>query len=283
MICVIAFSWWLYCQHQAEVGRREWAKVKALLEAQGEKLDWNSFIPESVPDEKNFARTPLIEAVGYRGSLAPRARNLLNTHNAVGLMDYLGEARFGKASDTGGMAGEIRKSLLPGVVLTNSSPGALILEWMEPAEETLNELRMAALRPHSQFRVPTNHAFGNPLPDFVFVRSAAMTFAVLAVAQISEQQAEAALQDVRVVIQFANGLASQGTLVTTIIRVALLQLALEPIWDGMHRGVWSDEQLTQIDLWLTTINLPAEFLQANRAERAGLNVLLHNGVESNKL
>src|SRR5713101_5527566 len=43
-------------------GRRAWNKYRHELEARGEQLDLQAFIPKPVPDEQNFAATPFIES-----------------------------------------------------------------------------------------------------------------------------------------------------------------------------------------------------------------------------
>src|SRR6266436_5572247 len=54
-------------------GRRAWNKYRRELEARGEQLDLQAFIPKPVPDEQNFAATPFIQSwfstggVSYEG------------------------------------------------------------------------------------------------------------------------------------------------------------------------------------------------------------------------
>src|SRR5712691_1971704 len=43
-------------------GRRAWNKYRHELEARGEQLDLQAFIPKPVPDEQNFAATPFIQS-----------------------------------------------------------------------------------------------------------------------------------------------------------------------------------------------------------------------------
>lgn len=42
-------------------GKRAWEKCKADLEAKGETLDWNKFIPPPVPDDQNFFAAPKMQ------------------------------------------------------------------------------------------------------------------------------------------------------------------------------------------------------------------------------
>src|ERR1043166_4893454 len=43
-------------------GKRAWEKYRQELESHGDQLDWKSFIPKPVPDDQNFAMTPLIQS-----------------------------------------------------------------------------------------------------------------------------------------------------------------------------------------------------------------------------
>jgi hypothetical protein len=41
-------------------GKRAWEDFKREWEAKGEKFDWQSVVPPAVPDEQNFALTPIV-------------------------------------------------------------------------------------------------------------------------------------------------------------------------------------------------------------------------------
>src|ERR1035441_5736704 len=43
-------------------GRRAWDQYRRTLEAKGEPLDYAALIPKPVPDEQNFAATPVIKS-----------------------------------------------------------------------------------------------------------------------------------------------------------------------------------------------------------------------------
>src|SRR5881628_2377901 len=43
-------------------GRRTWNQYRQAIEARGEQLDFKAFIPKPVPDEQNFAATPLVQS-----------------------------------------------------------------------------------------------------------------------------------------------------------------------------------------------------------------------------
>ncbi len=50
-------------------GKRAWEKCRRELEAKGEVLDWNAFIPAPVPDEQNIFKAPKMTEWFVKGSL----------------------------------------------------------------------------------------------------------------------------------------------------------------------------------------------------------------------
>src|SRR6185503_1376890 len=48
-------------------GRHAWSKYRRDLEARGERLDYQAFIPKPVPDEQNFAATPFVPSWFVKG------------------------------------------------------------------------------------------------------------------------------------------------------------------------------------------------------------------------
>jgi hypothetical protein len=78
-----------------------------------------------------------------------------------------------------------------------------------------------------------------------------------ALARLAERQLEPAYADVEFLLRLAN-LASQEPLFYEVRRSLLLG-ALQPIWEGLARESWSDEQLVEIETRLSRIDLVAEF------------------------
>jgi len=271
LVCVLAFGWWLYCQHQNEVGRSEWARVKADLEAKGEQLDWASFIPEPVADADSFMRTPFMEGVVYRDSYDPILRRRLTAIDAGSLTTHMRTPDDPKPSDLPAMARTLRMNLAPGRQWASTNVAAMIIEWMQPLEADFAELRAAARLPYSQLRLAATNAAAPYLPNFVAVRVLAQQFGVLAAAHLEAGQSQLALDDLRVNLALSRALEDQGLLVSYMIAVAIDGLTIGPIVHGLRARRWNDEQLVELDRMLATIDLPAKFPQVIRSERAAAN------------
>src|SRR5882724_4234075 len=61
LACLVTL-WALFCTEENIRGKHAWDKYRQELEARGEQLDYNTFIPKRIPDEQNFAATPLIKS-----------------------------------------------------------------------------------------------------------------------------------------------------------------------------------------------------------------------------
>lgn len=66
----------------------------------------------------------------------------------------------------------------------------------------------------------------------------------------------------------SDSLKNEPFLISHLVRIATLQLNASAIREGLHRHVWNDSQLAELQKKLAPIDLFAEFREAMRAERA---------------
>jgi hypothetical protein len=271
LVSVLAFGWWLYCQNQNEVGRAEWARVRAELEAKGEKLDWADFAPEPVPDEENFMRTPFMDAVAYKYSMDAVRFRRLSSRDAGFLTTHLRSPDDARSVDMVAMGNELRASVPPGTAWASTNAAAMIIEWLQPLETDFDELRAGAKLPHSQLRFASTNAMLPYQPGYVAIRYIAQQMAVLATAQLADGQSQPALDNLRVNLALAAGLEDDGNFVGFMIATTIDGLTLGVVANGLRDRRWSDLQLTELDRLLARIDLLAKLPRAIRAERAAAN------------
>lgn len=80
-------------------GKMAWEEYRRQAEARGQPLDW--VLPEAIriPDEQNFARTPLLQAIGIYGRVNT---NVMARFDQVHLLNFIvhqGSASQGRLSD----------------------------------------------------------------------------------------------------------------------------------------------------------------------------------------
>src|SRR5207247_1590862 len=61
LVCLVTLLALYYAEENWR-GRRAWNNYRQTLEARGEQLDYGAFVPKPVPDEENFAATPLVRS-----------------------------------------------------------------------------------------------------------------------------------------------------------------------------------------------------------------------------
>jgi hypothetical protein len=146
---------------------------------------------------------------------------------------------------------------------------------LEPA---LDDLRKAAHRRYAQFPVPLTNPWDAQTVRFPAIRQLVQIISVHASAELAANHPERALEDIQAISKVAEALRSQPTLVSAMIRVAILGGAgTQPIWEGIAGGKWSDAQLEQFQRQYAAIDLLPDLQRSVRGgERATINDLIEN-------
>jgi hypothetical protein len=201
-----------------------------------------------VPSEQNFAETPALRSVIYRKDQDPKAWAKWNSVHGVQNFAPMAQA-------------EVRKEDAAG-----------ILEAFKELEPELEELRVAAaLRPYAQFTNNYTNAFLGDAPNFMAVRRIVQLLTVHAYADLQSGHGDRAFADMRVVQRVADSLGGQSTLVSAMIRTAILGMSMQPFVAGLTNGVWSDEQLVAWQKYFDSVDLLTDFDAALRGgERNGI-------------
>src|SRR5258706_11885670 len=185
-------------------GRRAWDQCQRELKAQGEQLDWTAYIPARVPDEQNFIKTPLLEAVAYRGRI--------DTNRWQAFSDAVRSLNWNSwvDSQTG------RK------MAWTHDDAADLLQALNEIEPQLEELRAASLKPLARFDIDRTAPFEeSPEINLVAMRTLSQILAFHASAELALDHREKAFADLRIIHRLSDALKDENTLVTSMIRVAM--------------------------------------------------------------
>jgi hypothetical protein len=265
-------------------GRNTWKKCQRELKARGEQLDWAAYIPARVPDEQNFIKTPLLEAVGYRGRSDTNAWRPLADAGKCLVWEAWGDSQAGRKMDWGQYQAALRRRADLNLPPLPQAPAADLLHALRGIEPQLDELRAASLKPLAQFDIDRTAPFEES-PDFNFVaiRALSQILAYHACAELALEHRDKAFADVRVIHRFSDSLKNENTLVALMIRVALQGLALEPFWQGWAEGRWSERELADFQELFGRVDLLPEFSRVMNAERAGVSALVEKyGIRGNE-
>jgi hypothetical protein len=260
-------------------GKRAWAALQQEAAARGESLELASVIPPAVPEEENFALAPGVpELLGYSGLVAgptnsgqtelrfyqhdqehwPRANWALQRPTDLAAWQEF----FRQHSTTNAPRG--------------STPAADVLQALSRYDAALAVLRAANERP--KLRYPLAYEKGlfaliDPHPtkgamhgqfSATSLLAAVRILSLHALAELAQDQADAALQDTLLALRMADSLATQPYEHFHRFRNDMLLQCLQPVWEGLASHRWNEAQLLTLQQRFGGEDLLASFHLAVR-------------------
>ena len=288
-------------------GRRAWENFRREWEAKGERFDWRSVVPPPVPEDQNFALTPVVYS-SYRqeltgaGKAIPQEKWNSNSVNRLNMDVYfyylqtqsltnqpdIFYAAFRKLEQTntfGSWAKGTRLDLksfqqfyraLAGftgdvkVLPQAQAPATDVLLTLGKFDSTIEELRAAAMLPFSRFPLKYDEDYwGNiRLPHLSVLKRCLQVLHLRAGAELQNGQNEKALDDVKLSLRLVDSIRNEPFVISHLVRASLLESALYPIYQGVSEHCWSDAQLLALEADLQKIDFLADSQAVMRGERA---------------
>jgi hypothetical protein len=269
-------------------GKWAWEKFKHEWEAKGEHFDVASLAPAPVPDDQNFAMAPVVASTysqmldrnGHQ--IRPRDTSIVNR------LEMPIDARVPgglQAPATGSWQAGVRTDLpawqayyRQTAARTNvfpvaphpQAPAADVLLALSKYDSTIEELRQAGRRPYSRF--PLEYDADCPaamlLPHLANFKDCAKVLQLRACAELQLGQTEKALDDVSLSLRMVEALRTEPILISHLVRIAVVNITLQPVWEGLADHRWSDKQLRALDQELGKLDLLADYRLAMRGEQA---------------
>ena len=262
-------------------GRRAWDKFRAEQEAKGERFDFGSFLPKPAPPEQNFAMTPLLAPLldyqirngdfEWRDSNAlARAQSVSISQRGKGSEDVLPQGNWqrGEFCNLSNWQAFYRENTNYPVTESLPEPGRGVLAALKKYEPVLAELRTASERPYSVFPVHYHDGSGLLLQHLSVLKGLSQLAQLHALAGLEAGRSDDALADVKLGFFLAQSIRAEPILISHLVRLAIVQLTLQPVWEGQARHQWSDVQLQELQKIIASVDLLCDFAQALRGERA---------------
>jgi hypothetical protein len=266
-------------------GRRAWNKYRHELEARGAQFDYRAFIPKPVPDEQNFAATPLVKSWFLKensntvkfdsddyGQSASRVSD--SKDRDKGRRQFLDLVAW-KSAFIAFRSGETNRhqmffttNQLDSETRAKAAPD--VLEGLKTSDAILEELRASSKRPHSRY--PVNYDLNNPwgimIPHLAKIKGVAQRLHLKACAELAAAHDENALSDVKLALYLADSLKEEPFLISYLVRIACVQIAIQTVWEGLAEHRWSDAQLQELQSLFQRYNFFADMKLPLEAERA---------------
>jgi hypothetical protein len=286
--CLITLIALFYVEEDLR-GYLAWHSYKRQLEAKGEEIDFSDFVPPPVPDDQNFATTPIVSTsysyiLDSDGKVVPsekREKNFIDRmemrtvdQNDNGPANGGGDWQTAKMSDltvwqSYYRALAVKTNEFP-VSAFPQSPAADVLRALSKYDSDIEELRQAAQLPSSRF--PLNYDDEDPaeilLPHLAEIKRCSQVLQLRALAELQNNESDKALNDVKLMFRLAESIRTEPFIITHLVRIAVVQIALQPVYEGLVNHQWSDAQLAEIDSELARLDFLADFKFSVGGERA---------------
>lgn len=267
-------------------GWHAWNQFKSAWETKGEQFHLASVVPPAVPDDQNFALTPIAftsygQILTREGKLIPPEKR--DEHFVVRMrmpltLDSLTPANcagdrvkgtFTRLDCWQGYYREVAamRNAFP-VPAQPQSPAVDVLLALSKYDDVIEELRAACRLPYSRY--PINYNSESPfmiyLPHLAPLKGCAAMLQLRSVAELQNGQPDKALEDVQLALQLADKVRTEPILISHLVRIAMVQLMLQPIWEGLAENRWSEGHLAALDADLAKLDFPVAWRLSMRCE-----------------
>jgi hypothetical protein len=282
-------------------GGHAWEKFKREWEAKGEWFDFASFVPPPVPDDQNFALTPIVASCyshvldGHGNRIEPENTDVVNRLEMTIYRErlptstnmFLGLWRQSRFTDLKAWQDHYRTTTLTNDVVVETpaaseaflaryglkptatnmyevasfttnefpiaeqtqSPAADVLLALSKYDSAIEELRQASRLPHSRY--PLEYSATNPatmvFPHYDSLKATASVLRLRAIAELKNEQPQSALADVQFILFLADSIRGEPVSWSLRSRLQIVEYAIQPIWEGLARRQWSEEQLLAME------------------------------------
>jgi hypothetical protein len=286
--CALRFYGWLivgslsvlvlFYAEETWRGKRAWAALQREAAARGDSLELSSVFPPPVPDDQNMLLAPgMPELVAtnrlpfYHGAREkwPTASASWAFQQPVDLAAWQRFVRQHPVKASTPTNDNVSRLAFP-VAPEPQTPAADVLLALSRYEPDLAILRAAAQRPGARYSFAYEDGWfalsGSPSPTLENIFSAAHFLCLRAVAELAQNQNEAALQDTLLALRLADSLRQEPYAVVQSIRTEMLMFCLQPVWEGLTSHRWNEAQVVALQQRLAQMDLLADFRVVARGE-----------------
>ncbi len=266
-------------------GHHVWEQHKRAGEARGERFSLAELVPPPVPDAQNFAMTPLLKPLldytRVDGRVVWRDTNVFDRLRSVSAelgggskstnQLSLGSMETGTLADLETCRAFYRGNTNYPPPATSGTAAVDILTALGKFDPELKELREAAAsRPLARFPIEYDYkpASGILLPHLSFMKIFTVLTHVRATAELEAGRSVDAFADLKLGFRISDAMRDEPFLIDQLVRIATLSLNLQVVREGLARQAWTDAQLTELENYLASVDLLAEYKHGMHGERA---------------
>ena len=238
-------------------GKAAWERHLRELEAKGDTLDILKLVPPPVPDAQNIAAAPIFAEL-----------MTVSNKDQSRLVSTLKKVLPRKLPSD---AWTLPDQRVDWAKLHAAFSNQNILTMLQPAEGVLQEAAEALERPQCRFPLQYEKGLACLVPQLTGTHALMRTWQVRALGELEAGQTEAAFKDVHLMLRLVSATENEPLLILLLCRVFYLNLALQPVREGLAAQRWTDTQLRDLQEILSSIQLLSHLDLALHAERCMAN------------
>ena len=274
-------------------GWHEWNLYRQQLEASGAQLDYAAFIPKPVPDDQNFAAIPVIESwFTQRTNFAKKwadnyslASSMLGSETSPNppapegnsyqgserhFLDLVAWKMAFDAIQSGQTNSNEKFSSGKLDLASRAAAAPAVLADLASSETELDQLRAASDRPYARYPVvyDLDNPWGILLPHLGNIKRTHQRLQLRVCAELAAGRSDDALADVKLMLYLADSVKDEPFLISYLVRLACVQLAIQPVWEGLAEHAWSDAQLQELQALFQQCDFFPQMERSLASERA---------------
>ena len=113
-----------------------------------------------------------------------------------------------------------------------------------------------------------DNPWGILLPHLGNIKRVVQRLQLRTCAELAAGRSDDALADVKLMLYLTDSMKNEPFLISYLVRLACLQLTIQPIWEGLAEHAWSDAQLQELQASLQQYDFFAPMEQSLAGERA---------------
>ena len=251
-------------------GRSAWKRYQEEARARQTKLNLTEFVQPAVPDERNFAATPLFQDA-FADPAAGKVLELPHANRAK--LPALGNITKDQLPDLAAWQKFfVEAKFIPAA---GDDPAADVLKALEHYAPQWEQLQAAAARPESRFPVRYEDGAAAALPHVQLFQSASRIIALKLAAHLAQGNSAAAYEDFRLGLRLYAALEKEPTLIAGLVRISGLSTLENGVWAGLVQRQWAAPELEKMESGLAQLRLLDDCALSLGSER-GFNNLIYD-------
>ncbi len=282
-------------------GRRAWNAYVEKVKARGDSVEPAAVIPPPVPDAENFALSPIFQEafearyastasqsshsgskpqLGWPTQAEQHLRRL--TTRITAYQPRRAPAwtpwQLGGFLDLAAWQTFLQADPKPPQSPALQTPAENLLQSLAEYDVYLRELHRTKDRPYSRFPIRYENTLNIVAPHYSLLHDLTQLASMRSTARLAAGDQEGAYEDLLLAFRLTDSLESDPMVIAALVRRNLLVFWMQPLWEGLARGEWTDDRLAFIEQRLATVNLMKHFHEGVRADRNLLVLPFHEAL-----